>query len=133
MTRRALLSSAILLAQPSLLDRLNGRWRSRITTFQGGRARSTPLRFTFAAAAAVVIEEYRAGGELAWVYRGTAEVSSASELSIRISAVTDPSGKPSGDSRTRYEVGETYNLGAIEPQSATRVRIGSMELQKELE
>ena len=101
-------------------DKLAARWRSRITVIRSGRPLNTRLRLTFTAAGSFVIEEYATGGQLAWLYKGAARLN-------------DPNGAAADPGRARYDAGETYNLGAVEYISAARVRIGALELQKELE
>lgn len=114
-------------------DKLAARWRSRITVIRSGRPLYTRLRLTFTAAGGFVIEEYATGGQLAWLYKGAARLNDASELFLDVASVTDPNGAAADPGRARYDAGETYNLGAVEYLSAARVRIGALELQKELE
>lgn len=130
MTRRPLLGAGLLLAAP---ERPSGRWRTRITTFKSGRATAVPLRFTFAKNGVVAIEEYRTGGQLAWLFRGVVEWNPADEVTLRVDSVTDETGQAAPEGRTRWVAGETYTLGAYQVESSTRVRIGSLELLKELE
>lgn len=93
----------------------------------------TRLRLTFAASGGFQVEEYAAAGPLAWIYKGTARVSPEKELLLEMSAVTDPNGAEAEPGRARYEAGETYNMGAMEFLSTARVRVGALELQRELE
>ena len=131
-TRRAmLLLSLSLFAGP--FDKLAARWRSRITVIKSGRPLYTRLRLTFTAAGSFVIEEYATGGQLAWLYKGTARINAGNELFIDVASVTDANGAAVENSAARYQAGESYNLGAIEYLSAARVRVGAWELQKELE
>lgn len=127
MTRRVV--CGLLLTMP-LAGKLAGRWRSRITVFKSGRATAARIRLLFAASD-LVIEEYRPGGELAWLYKGTIEISKSDELTFRVSSVTDITGAEATDGR--YRAGEAYVLGVIEVINATRVRIGTWDLMKELE
>ncbi|MFN0105050.1 MAG: hypothetical protein ACKV2U_23570 [Bryobacteraceae bacterium] len=113
--------------------RLAGRWRSRITVVRNGRPLYTRLRLTFTPAGSFAIEEFATGGQLAWIYKGAARLTSDSELFLDINSVTDPNGATPEEGRARYQSGESYNLGAVEYISAARVRVGAMELQKELD
>jgi hypothetical protein len=134
-TRRAALA-LLLLTRPSFagaFDKLAARWRSRITVIKSGRPLYTRLRLTFTAAGSFVIEEYATGGQLAWLFKGTARISSDTELFLDVASVTDANGAAVENSGARYQAGESYNLGAIEYISAARVRVGALELQKELE
>jgi hypothetical protein len=134
-SRRATLA-LLLLMRPSFagpFDKLAARWRSRITVIKSGRPLYTRLRLTFTAAGSFVIEEYATGGQLAWLFKGTARMSAGNELFIDVASVTDSNGGAVENSAARYQPGESYNLGAIEYVSAARVRVGALELQKELE
>ena len=136
MTSRRLAIALFLFTLPSPagdFDRLAARWRSRITVIRGGRPLYTRLRLTFSAAGSFVIEEFATGGQLAWLYKGVARITPDRELFLDINSVTDPNGATPEPGRARYEPGESYNLGAIEFVSAARVRIGALELQKELD
>lgn len=130
--RRAILLLMLPLAAGDF-DRLAARWRSRITVIRNGRPLYTRLRLTFSAAGSFAIEEYATGGQLAWIYKGAARLTKDGELYIDVNSVTDPNGATPEPGRARYESGESYNLGAIEYISAARVRIGALELQKELD
>jgi len=114
-------------------DRLAARWRSRITVIRGGRPLYTRLRLTFSAAGSFAIEEFATGGQLAWIYKGAARLEKDGELFLDVNSVTDPNGTAPEPGRARYESGESYNLGAIEYLSAARIRVGALELQKELD
>jgi hypothetical protein len=114
-------------------DRLAARWRSRITVVRNGRPLYTRLRLTFSAAGSFAIEEFATGGQLAWIYKGAARLTKDGELYIDVNSVTDPNGAAPEPGRARYDSGESYNLGAVEYLSAARVRVGALELQKELD
>lgn len=136
MTSRRLALRLLLAALPALagpFDKLAARWRSRITVVRNGRPLYTRLRLTFTAAGSFVIEEYATGGQLAWLYKGTARITADNELFLDVASVTDANGATPDPGRARYDSGESYNLGAIEFLSGARVRIGPLELQKELE
>jgi len=131
--RRAIaLLAATLPVAAGDFDRLAARWRSRITVIRNGRPLYTRLRLTFSAAGSFSIEEYATGGQIAWIYNGNARLS-ANELFLDVNSVTDPNGAAPEPGRARYEPGESYNIGAVEYISSARVRIGALELQKELE
>lgn len=119
----------MLLAMP-LTAKLAGRWRSRITVFKSGRATAARIRLLFAGDD-LVIEEFRPGGELGWLYKGTCQVSKSDEVTFRVSAVSDATGREATSGR--YQAGESYVLGVIEVISDTRVRLGAWDLLKELE
>ena len=123
----------ILLAAPAPLERLAGRWRSRINSIRNGRPLYTRLRLTFLGSGGFAIEEFATGGALAWIYKGTARLNADSELFLDVASVNDASGAAPEPGRARYEAGESYNLGVLEFLSAARVRVGAMELQKELD
>jgi hypothetical protein len=127
MTRRV--AFGLLFAVP-LAGKLGGRWRSRITVFRSGRATAARIRLLFSGDE-LVIEEFRPGGELGWLYKGAVEISKTDELTFRVAAVSDAAGREATDGR--YQAGESYPLGVVEVISATRVRIGAWELMKELE
>lgn len=127
MTRRV--ACGLIFAMP-LAGKLAGRWRSRITVFKSGRATAARIRLLFSGDD-LVIEEYRPGGELGWLYKGTVEVSKSDELIFRVAAVSDAAGREATDGR--YQAGESYVLGVIEVISSTRARLGAWELMKELE
>ncbi|MBM3754147.1 MAG: hypothetical protein FJW38_09230 [Acidobacteria bacterium] len=127
MTRRAV--CGLLFAMP-LVGKLAGRWRSRITVFKSGRATAARIRLLFSGDD-MVIEEYRPGGELGWLYKGTVEISKSDELTFRVSSVSNAAGAEATDGR--YRAGESYSLGILESISATRARLGAWELLKELE
>lgn len=127
MTRRV--ACGLIFAMP-LAGKLAGRWRSRITVFKSGRATAARIRLLFSDAD-LVIEEFRPGGELGWLYKGTVEISKSEELTFRVAAVSDSAGRDAADGR--YRAGESYVLGVIEEISSTRARIGAWELLKELE
>jgi hypothetical protein len=114
-------------------DRLAARWRSRITVIRSGRPLYTRLRLTFSAAGSFAIEEFATGGALAWTYKGTARINADKELFLDVASVTDSNGATPESGRARYEPGESYNLGVVEFLSPARVRVGALELQKELE
>jgi hypothetical protein len=136
MTSRRLAIALLLSSLPSIagdFDRLAARWRSRITVIRSGRPLYTRLRLTFSAAGSFAIEEFGAGGELAWIYKGAARFAADRELFLDVNSVTDPNGTAAEPGRTRYQAGESYNLGTVEYISAARVRVGALELQKELE
>lgn len=114
-------------------DKLNARWRSRITVIRNGRPLYTRLRLTFTAAGSFAIEEYATGGQLAWLYKGTARFTAENELFLDVASVTDTNGASAEPGRARYEAGESYNLGAVEYLSTARVRVGALELQRELD
>jgi len=122
-----------LAAQAGDFDRLAGRWRSRITVVRNGRPLYTRLRLLFTAAGGYSIEEYATGGQLVWIYKGAARLGKDGELFLDVASVTDPNGAAAEEGRARYRAGESYNMGAIEYVSAARVRVGSLELQKELD
>lgn len=134
MTRRATFYLFVsgCLHPATVLERLAGNWRTRISVIHGGRRTYTRLRLTFTAAGLVAIEEYEPAGPLAFVYKGALELKGESELSLKVAEVSDPNGRTVEDGRGRYQAGETYNLGAVEFLSSSRVRIGSMEALKEL-
>jgi hypothetical protein len=123
----------ILPAAPAGLDRLAGRWLSRINFVRNGRPLYTRLRLTFLASGGFAIEEFAPGGALAWIFKGTARLTADSELFLDVASVTDANGAAAEPGRARYEAGESYNLGAVEFLSAARVRVGALELQKELD
>jgi hypothetical protein len=127
------LFSSILPAAPSGLERLAGRWRSRFTVIRSGRPLYTRIRLTFLASGGFAMEEFATGGALAWIYKGTARLHAAQELFLDVASVTDANGGAAEPGRARYEAGESYNIGAVEFLSAARVRIGALELQKELD
>jgi hypothetical protein len=114
------------------LERLDGKWRTRFVVVRAGRALYSRARFLFEKGS-FVLEEYATGGQLAWVYRGTARVNGEAEMFLEVASVTDAAGTAAEPGRARYEAGESYNLGAVEFLSAARVRVGALELQKELE
>lgn len=126
-----LLSPLAVAAGP--FDRLAARWRARINTVRNGRPLFTRLRLSFSTSGGFLIEEYASGGQLAWIYKGTARLTGDNELVLDVAAVTDPNGAEAESGRARYAAGETYNLGVVEYLSAARVRVGALELQKELE
>ena len=76
---------------------------------------------------------FATGGQLAWLYKGTARFRADGELYLNVASVTDPNGATPEPGRARYEPGESYNLGAVEFISAARVRVGALELRKELD
>ena len=115
------------------LEKLSGRWRSRVATFRGGRAVYARLRFSFAPDGAFALEEFSPAGPLAWVYKGAARLTPSDELCIDVQSVNDPNGRAPEDNAARYQPGESYNLGAVEFLGSARVRVGVLELQKELE
>jgi hypothetical protein len=115
------------------MEKFSGRWRSRITVFRRGRATGTPLRFLFSPDGAFSLEEFGLGGQLAFVYRGAARLNADRELFLDVRTVTDGAGANVEEGRARYEAGESYNLGAVEFLSGSRVRVGALELQKELD
>ena len=136
MTTRRLAIALLLATLPSSaaeFDRLAARWRSRITVLRGGRPIYTRLRLTFSAAGSFVIEEFATGGQLAWLYKGNARLSADQELFLDVNSVTDANGSTPEAGRARYESGESYNLGVVEFLSAARVRVGALELLKELD
>ncbi|MBL8240121.1 MAG: hypothetical protein JNM66_22055 [Bryobacterales bacterium] len=114
-------------------DRLAARWRSRITVVRNGRPLYTRLRITFSASAGFAIEEFATGGALAWLYKGVARINADRELFLEVASVTDANGATPEPGRARYQSGETYNLGVVEFLSSARVRVGALELQKELD
>lgn len=128
MTRRA--ACGFLFALPALGKGLTGRWRSRITVFKSGRATAARIRLLFSGDD-LVIEEFRPGGELGWLYKGTVEISQTDELTFRVTSVSDAAGREATDGR--YRAGESYPLGVLEVVNPTRARIGAWELLKELE
>ena len=128
----ALLLSTLPLAANDF-DRLAGRWRSRITVVRGGRPLYTRLRLTFSAAGGFAVEEFATGGQLAWIYKGVARLTADGELYLDVNSVTDPNGATPEPGRARYEPGESYNLGAVAYISVARVRVGALELLKELD
>ncbi|MBM3783319.1 MAG: hypothetical protein FJW30_03110 [Acidobacteria bacterium] len=132
MTRRLFLAAVPLLAGAPP-ERLAGTWRARIGTFKSGRATYTRFRMLFAKNGAFSIEEFRNGGELDWVYTGTLDLSGSNELTLRATAVHDAAGQAAPEGRRRWEAGESYNLGVLDMESATRARVGGMELLKELQ
>ena len=127
----ALSLSALMIAGG--FGRFAGRWRSRITVIRSGRPLHTRLRLTFSAAGSFAIEEFATGGAIAWIYKGTARLNADNELFLDVASVTDPNGATPESGRARYEPGESYNLGSVEFLSPARVRVGALELQKELE
>jgi len=70
---------------------------------------------------------------LDWVYTGTLDLSGSNELTLRVTAVHDAAGQAAPEGRRRWEAGESYNLGVLDMESATRARVGGMELLKELQ
>jgi hypothetical protein len=130
-TALVLLLSPFLAAAP--LHKLAGRWRSRLTTVRGGRAVYVRLRFLFAPDGALVLEEYAPAGPLAWVYKGAARFTPSEELYFDVQSVNDANGSAADGNAARYQPGESYNFGALEILSSARVRVGALELQKELE
>ena len=133
MTRRAMgaiLAVGVWAAEP--LERLDGKWRTRFVVVRAGRALYSRARFAFAKGN-FVLEEYATGGQLAWVYRGAARINAGNEMFLDVASVTDAAGTAAEVGRARYEAGESYNLGAVEFISAARVRVGALELQKELD
>jgi hypothetical protein len=131
--RLAIALSLSALVSAGDFDRLAGRWRSRLTVIRGGRPLHTRLRLTFSAAGSFAIEEFATGGALAWIYKGSARLNADKELFLDVASVTDSNGATPESGRTRYEPGESYNLGVVEFLSPARVRVGALELQKELE
>ena len=115
------------------LEKFSGRWRSRLTVFRRGRATATPLRFLFGGGGAFTLEEFGLGGQLAFVYQGAARLNADRELFLDVRTVTDGTGAAVEEGRARYEAGESYNLGAVEFLSGSRIRVGALELQKELD
>lgn len=134
-TRRPylLLLPWLALAGTPPLERLEGRWRSRITVVRAGRATYARLRFTFGKEGEFVLEEYALGGALAWIYRGQAKLAADQEFTLDVRTVSDPNGTAAEPGRARYEAGESYSLGVLEELQPTRFRIGGLELQKELD
>ncbi|MBI2688226.1 MAG: hypothetical protein HYX27_18130 [Acidobacteria bacterium] len=134
-TRRAAIAlfATTLPAAAGDFNKLAARWRSRISVIRSGRPTYTRLRFTFPAAGSFVIEEFAAGGQLAWIYKGMARVAARPELVVDVSIVTDSNGIAAEEGRARYQAGESYNLGAVEYVSHARGSAGAMELQKELD
>lgn len=130
-TALALLLAPLLAAAP--LDKLAGRWRSRLATFRGGRAVYANLRFIFAPDGALVLEEFAPAGPLAWVYKGAARLPPSDELYFDVQSVNDANGSAAEGNTARYQPGESYNLGAVEFLNSARVRVGALELRKELE
>lgn len=114
-------------------DRMVGRWRSRITVVRSGRPLHSRLRIAISAAGGAAVEEFTTGGALAWIYKGTLRMTADQELLFEVQSVTDPNGTVPEEGRARYQAGETYNLGAVDYLSPARIRVGALELQKELE
>ena len=126
MTSRRLTIALLLSTLPSDgndFARLAARWRSRMTVVRHGRPIYTRLRLTFSATA----------GQLVWIYKGAARFTADGELYLDVASVTDPNGAIPESGRARYEPGESYNLGAVAYISAARVRVGALELRKELD
>ena len=128
----ALLLSTLPLAANDFKS-LAARWSSRITAIRNGRPIYTRLRLTFSAAGSFAVEEFATGGQLAWLYKGAARFTADGELYLDVNSVTDSNGATPESGRARYEPGESYNLGAVEYISAARVRVGALELRKELD
>ena len=107
-SRRAALALLLFpLAVPAdPFDRLAARWRARINTIRNGRPLYTHLRLTFSTAGGFLIEEYASGGQLAWVYKGTARITGDNELILDVAAVTDRNGAEAEPGRARYAAGE---------------------------
>lgn len=133
LVRRAFLLGPIAAVRAGALDKLTGRWRTRFTVIRQKRRMVTPARMQFAGDGAFLIEEYAPGSALAYLYRGTASVNEAGELSIAVTAVSDSGGGEPEADRIRYRAGETYNLGMLEFQSSTSARVGALALQRELD
>lgn len=127
-----LLASALPLAAGEF-DRLAARWRSQITVVRNGRRLNTRLRLIFSSAGGFAIEEFATGGRLVWIYKGVARFTADGELCLDVDSVTDPNGTTPEPGRARYEAGESYNLGAFEYIAASHVRVGALELRKELD
>ena len=136
MTSRRLTIALLLFALPLAANdfaRFAGRWSSRITVVRNGRPLYTRLRLTFSASGSFAVEEFATGGQLAWIYKGTARFTADGELYLDVASVTDSNGATPESGRARYEPGESYNIDAVAYISAARVRAGALELRKELD
>lgn len=132
-SRRAALALLLVSLSAAPLEKLAGRWRSRLATFRGGRTVYLRLRFLFAPDGALVLEEFAPAGPLAWVYKGAARLTPSDELYFDVQSVNDANGSAAEGSAARYQSGESYNFGAVEFLGAARIRVGVLELQKELD
>ena len=136
MTSRRLTIALLLSTLPVAANdfkRLAACWSSRITVVRNGRPLFTRLRLTFSAAGSFAVEEFATGSQLAWICKGAARLTADGELYLDVANVTDSNGATPQSGRARYEPGESYNLGAVEYISAARVRVGALELRKELD